>query len=201
MSRRRLWIGAIGWAAVIAAAIAIASARSPREPELEVLTPIAEFELTDQDGRAFGSRQLRDRVWIAGFGFSSCTSICPMLISQMANLERRLASRGERVHLVTITVDPETDTPEVLRGWADRHHADLSRWAFLTGSSEQVRTTLTRGFLVPIGDRRPIAGGYDILHTSQLMLIDRQHRLRGLYPTDAEGLDALERDVDRLLAE
>lgn len=199
--RARLWLGAIGWLAVIALGIAIVRARAPREPELEVLTRIADFELTDQDGRPFGSPQLREKVWIAGFAFTHCVSVCPMLTSQMANLQRRLAPRGDRVHLVTVTVDPENDTPEVLRAYADRHHADLRRWSFLTGDPEQVRATVTRGFMVPIGDRRDVEDGYDILHTSQLMLIDSQHRLRGLYPTDEEGMTAIERDVGRLLGE
>ena len=188
----RWWIGAIGWIAVIALGIAlVVQSRSTREPEIGVLARIADFELTDQDGRAFGSSQLRGKVWIAGFAFTSCTTVCPMLTSQMANLQRRLAPHGDRVHLVTVTVDPETDTPAVLRAYAERHHADLAGWSFLTGSPEQVRATITRGFLVPIGEREDTPGGYDILHTSQLMLIDDQHRLRGLYPTDADGMAAL----------
>lgn len=198
----RWWIGAIGWIAVIALGIAlVVQSRSTREPEIEVLARIADFELTDQDGRTFGSSQLRGKVWIAGFAFTSCTTVCPMLTSQMANLQRRLASHGDRVHLVTVTVDPETDSPTVLRAYAERHHADLGGWSFLTGSPEQVRATITRGFLVPIGEREDTPGGYDILHTSQLMLIDDQHRLRGLYPTDADGMAAMERDVARLIAE
>jgi protein SCO1/2 len=204
MTRRvRLAVGAAGWLAVGALAIVLASRdRGTGEEELEVLAPIAAFELTDQDGRPFGSEQLRGKVWVVGFAFTSCTSICPMLTSQMANLSRRLEPLADRAHLVTITVDPETDTPERLRAYAERHHADLRRWSFLTGMPEQVRTTLTRGFMVPIGERETIAGGgYDILHTSQLMLIDRQMRLRGLYPTDADGLARLERDVGRLLAD
>lgn len=203
MSRRaRIVVGAVGWTAVIALAIAlVVRARATREPELEVLTRIPDFELTDQDGRPFGSAQLRGKVWVAGFAFTSCTSVCPMLTSQMANLERRLEHHGDEVHLVTLSVDPETDTPEVLRAFAGRHHADLAHWSFLTGSRDQVQATITRGFLVPIGERQETAEGYDILHTSQLMLIDREQRLRGLYPTDEEGLARIERDVERLLGD
>jgi protein SCO1/2 len=124
-----------------------------------------------------------------------------MLTAQMANLQRRLARHGERVHLVTVSVDPETDTPEQLRAYAERYHADLRHWSFLTGPPEQVRLTIRRGFMVAIGDRRAWEGGYDILHTSQLLLVDREHRLRGVYDSDAVGLDRLERDVERLLEE
>jgi protein SCO1/2 len=200
--RARLVIGGIGWLAVSAVGIAlVVRARSgSAEPEIPVLAPIAEFELTDQDGRPFGSAQLRERVWVAGFAFTSCRSVCPLLTAQMANLQRRIARHGDRVHLVTFTVDPETDTPQRLREYALRHHADLARWSFLTGDPEQVRATIQRGFMVAVGSRRDLEdGGYDILHTAQLLLVDRRHRLRGLYETTEEGLARLERDITRLL--
>ncbi|MDQ3033110.1 MAG: SCO family protein [Myxococcota bacterium] len=206
MQRRTRWIvGGIGWVAVAVVGVALAigarSASGGRDDELAVRMPIAPFELTDQDGHSFGREQLHGKVWVASFAFTSCVSICPMLTSQMANLQRRLAGLGDRVHFVTITVDPENDTPERLREYAERHHADLSRWSFLTGSPDQVRATLQRVFFVAVGDRREVEGGYDILHTGQLMLVDREGQMRGLYPTDAESLAQLERDIARLLAE
>ena len=197
MRGRRLWIGALGWLAVgllgTAAIVVQAGAGHPSVPE--VIAHIPPFELTDQDGQPFGTTQLRGRVWVAGFAFTSCTSVCPMLTAQMANLQRRL---GGRAHLVTITVDPETDTPARLREFAVRHHADLATWTFLTGQREQVMTTLTRGFLLAIGDRHDTPDGYDILHTASLLLIDRELGLRGLYRTDADGLEALVRDATLL---
>ncbi|AKF10683.1 SCO family protein [Sandaracinus amylolyticus] len=198
MTRRtRLIAGGVGWALVAAMALAL-WARSERASEPEVLMPIAPFELVDQDGRAFGSAQLRGQVWIAGFAFTSCTSICPMLTSQMANLQRRLAERGDDVQLVTITVDPETDTPARMRAYAEQYRADLRSWSFLTGEPQRVRETIEQGFRRPIGARRDVEGGYDILHSGDLMLVDRDGMLRGIYPTDQDGLDALMRDVGAL---
>lgn len=201
MQRRTRWIvGGVGWLAVAVLGLALAArSGATREDDFDVRMPISPFELTDQDGRPFGSEQLRGKVWVASFAFTSCVSICPMLTSQVANLQRRLEPLGDRVHFVTITVDPETDTPARLREHAERHHADLSRWSFLTGSPDQVRATLQRVFFVAVGDRREVEGGYDILHTGQLMLVDRHGQMRGLYPTDAESLARLERDVARLL--
>jgi protein SCO1/2 len=202
----RLAIGAVGWLAVAigGAVLAVQASRRDAQPDERELAPIghiAPFELTDQDGRPFGSESLRSRVWIAGFAFSSCTSICPMLTSQMANVQRRIARHGDAVHMVTVTVDPETDTPERLREFAGRHRADLAHWSFLTGQPDQVRHTLTRGFMVAVGDRHETeGGGYDILHTGALMLVDRELALIGLYETDEEGLDRLVRDVDTLVA-
>lgn len=204
MSRRTRWIvGGIGWALVAAMGAVMAwqaREQSAREAAPPVLMPIEAFTLLDQDGHELRSEErLRGKVWIAGFAFTSCTSICPMLTSQMANVQRRLEAHGDRVHLVTITVDPETDTPERMREYAERYGADLSSWSFLTGEPARVRATIEQGFRRPIGARVETPGGYDILHSGDLMLVDQDGMLRGLYPTDQEGLDRLVADVDRLV--
>ncbi len=203
MTRRtRLWVAGVGWA-LVAALLALwfgtRGSRTHDEAE-DLRMPIGTFELIDQDAQRFRSEDLRGKVSIVGFAFTHCTTICPMLTSQMVNLQRRLAPLGDRVHFVTITVDPEADTPERLREFAVRHNADLHRWSFLTGAPQTVRATLERVFFVPVGERREIEDGYDILHTGQLMLIDPLLRMRGLYPTDAPNLERLERDVQRLIA-
>jgi protein SCO1/2 len=170
------------------------------EEDLPSLFPIPTFELTDQDGQPFGTTQLRGRVWIASFLFTSCSQACPILASQLANLRGRLARHGERFHVVSISVDPEVDTPERLRAFAERF-GGASQWTLLTGRPEDVRATTERAFFQPQATRREldVAPGYDILHGTGVLLVDRDGRCRGLYPTDGEGLDRLARDVDRLL--
>ncbi len=189
-----------------AAALAIALTAAgcgERTPAIPVMTSLAPFELVDQGGQPFGSEELRGRVWVASFFFTHCPSVCPTLTSQMANLSRRLAPLGDRVHFVSVTVDPEVDDAETLRAYAARYDADLTRWTFLGGDPEGVRTALRRSFMVAVGARvdSDDTDAYDILHTARLMLVDAQGRLRGLYSTDAEGLGDLERDVGRLLDE
>ena len=170
------------------------------EAELPSLFPVPAFELTDQDGQRFGSEQLRGRVWIASFLFTSCSQACPILAAQLANLRSRLAPHGDRVHVVSVTVDPEVDTPERLREFAGRY-GGTSQWTLLTGSPADVRATTERAFFQPQAQRHEIeaAPGYDLLHGTGVLLIDRDGRCRGLYPTDGEGLDRLVRDVERLL--
>lgn len=170
------------------------------EEELPSMFPVPAFELTDQDGRPFGTEQLRGRVWIASFLFTSCSQVCPLLASQLANLRGRLARHGDRVHVVSVTVDPEVDTPERLRAFADRY-GGTSQWTLLTGRPEDVRAATQRAFFQPEATRREIEAdpGYDVLHGTGVLLIDRDGRCRGLYPTDGEGLARLERDVERLL--
>jgi len=168
--------------------------------DLPSVFPVPAFELTDQDGHPFGSQQLRGRVWIASFLFTSCSQACPILAAQLANLRTRLAQHGDRVHVVSVTVDPEVDTPERLREFAG-HYGGTAGWTLLTGAPEDVRATTQRAFFQPDATRHEIetAPGYDLLHGTGVLLIDRDGRCRGLYPTDGEGLDRLVVDVERLL--
>lgn len=169
------------------------------EPPLPSMIAISDFTLVDQTGEEFSSRELRGHVWVANMIFTSCPDICPVMSSQMANLTRRVPH--DDVRFVSISVDPEVDTPEVLSEYAERFGADTERWIFLTGSSDDVNRVITRSFRSPVGDRVEMDEGYDILHSSRFMLIDSRMTLRGLYDRDREGLEQLERDIERLREE
>jgi protein SCO1/2 len=197
-------------ATALACVLALAAACSCSEPEepMRMLFHVPSFELTDDDGTAFQSSELTGHVWIASFLYTTCTTICPTLASQLANIEQRTASHGDRVWLVSITVDPEADTPERMHTFAERFRHDASRWHFLTGYPDTVRATIQRGFLMPEPSRHEIPAaspgegpGYDVLHGANVMLFDRNGGCRGLYRTTGDGLDDLLRDVDRLLAD
>ncbi len=170
------------------------------EEPLPEMMPVGAFVLADQDGHAFGTEQLRGKVWIADFIFTSCPDVCPLLSSQMSNLTHHIDAPD--VRFVSITVDPATDTPERLREYAQRFHADTDRWRFLTGEPDEVRAVIERHFRLPVGEREGRDDGrYDIMHGSRFVLVDRQGVVRGLYETDGDGLERLERDVGRLESE
>ena len=99
--------------------------------EVPVLYPLPEFSFTDQDGKTFGLKDLRSKVWVADFIFTRCPSTCPMQTAEKAKMQDGMA---EDVRFVTFTVDPEHDTPEMLAAYAKRHGADPARWKFLTGA-------------------------------------------------------------------
>ena len=186
--------------AVLALSLVLASAcGDAAEEPLPEMVPISDFTLTDQDGEDFHTRALHGKVWIADLIFTSCPSICPVMSSQMANLERRIDS--DDVRFVSISVDPDVDTPEVLRAYAERFGADTERWVFLTGERSDVSRVVHLSLRLPMGDRmeRP-DGRYDILHTGRFILVDRDMTMRGLYETTRADLDRLERDVARLVA-
>ena len=175
-------------------------ADGPSEP-LPTLHALPGFRAVDQDGQPFDVSSLQGKVWVANFIFTDCPSICPMLTAQMGNFQRRLGEDAGSVQLVSISVDPERDTPEVLKEYAERHRADLSSWRFLTlGDHAQTTQLLMTGFRVRMGAREEqSAGGYDIMHASHFVLVDGARHVRGYYRTDAEGLANLERDARRLL--
>ncbi len=178
----------------LAAFVALLAACGSDTPPLPELAPVPEFRLVDQSGAPFGLAELRGTVWVANFIFTTCPTVCPMLTTQMRNVQQRLRDQPN-VRFVSFSVDPERDTPEVLRAYAARHGADLSTWRFLTGETEAVRAAVVDGLRVGMGERQPDG---DILHGTHLVLIDANGRIRGYYRNDREGLDGLVRDVERL---
>lgn len=157
------------------------------------LGPLPAFALTNQEGQAVSNADLEETPWVANVIFTTCPSVCPLLTSQMANLERR--TRGTALTFVSVSVDPETDTPEVLRQYAQSHDANLSRWHFLTGETLAVQNFIEGGLKLRMGER--IDSG-DITHGSHFVLIDGSGHHRGFFRTDTGGMNALEAAINAL---
>jgi len=149
------------------------------------------FQLVNQNGQAFGSNQLAGKIWIADFIFTACPGPCPMISSRMSELQKPLGKTD--VHLVSFSVDPEKDTPEVLRGYAEKLHAQPQRWDFLTGPKATIYDLSKNGFKLGVSDGSEEAGVP--VHSTRMILVDRHGEIRGYY-------DALEADaVTKLLAD
>jgi len=181
------------------ALLALLGCASP-EPPLPEYMSLPEIRLTDQLGEPYGSEELRGKVWVADFVFTSCPSLCPMLTRRMAELQRDTVDLAEQIRFVSFSVDPETDTPPVMRAFAEAHGADASTWRFLTGPTEQMRATIVDGFRVHVGERQPLpGGGYDIAHSPTFILVDARLRVRGFYSSnDEDAQRQLRRDIRRL---
>jgi protein SCO1/2 len=154
------------------------------------------FTLTNQDGRPFGSAQLSGKIWIADFVFTTCPGPCPMISSRMGELQKPLAGTG--IHLVSFSVDPEKDTPEVLRGYAEKLKADPQQWDFLTGPKSTIYQLSTDGFHLAAVDN----GDHNPIHSTRMILVDRRAQIRGYY--DALAPDAVTKivaDAKHLLRE
>jgi protein SCO1/2 len=112
---------------------------------LPVYGSVPEFSLTDRSGRPVGGSDLRGKVWIANFIYTHCPDACPLQSAQMARLQADFAAEGD-LRLVSITVDPARDSPDVLSGYADRFGALPGRWLFLTGDREAIYRLAREGF-------------------------------------------------------
>jgi protein SCO1/2 len=181
-------------ALLIAAAAAAWLALRPGP--LPVLGTLPEFALVERSGTPLGSGDLAGQVWIADFVFTHCPDFCPALTARMAGLQKTLPQGRNAVRLVSISVDPARDTPDVLRDYAARAGAD-ERWLFLTGPRDAVAGLLRDGFKVAWADDGPPTS--PITHSDRFVLVDRTLRIRGYYHgTDADDLARLVRDAVRL---
>lgn len=156
-----------------------------------VLSQLPSFSLVGMDGKPFGSAELRGQVYVANFFFTSCRSICPAIMQGMGRLQAGFAERDvQGIKLVSISVDPEHDTPEILTAYAKALGVDPLRWMLLTGEPEVVRRLVVDGFKTPVVAPPPQGPGpIDIAHTGKLVLVDGSGRIRGYYGSDELGLD------------
>jgi len=181
----------------LAALLLVLAAGCARE-ELPVLGTLPAFTLVDQQGKPFGSDALRGTVWVADFVFTRCPDVCPALTARMRSLQDRLPAGEDGVRLVSISVDPEHDTPAKLAAYAQRFGAGRG-WVFLTGRRDDVAALLRDGFKVAWADGGPPSS--PITHSDRFVLVDRDLRIRGYFHgTGEDGLDALVAGAARLHA-
>jgi protein SCO1/2 len=166
---------------------------------LPVLGTVPPFSLTERTGSTVSARDLEGHVWVADFVFTRCPDFCPVLTARMKGLQERLGPSGDPVRLVSFTVDPDHDTPEVLRDYAARSGARAD-WLFLTGPRSEIARLLQDGFRVAYAADGPAES--PITHSDRFVLVDRQLRIRGYYHgTDEHDLERLARDAAALRAE
>lgn len=188
----------------------------PGRSGLPVYFAVPEFALVAQDGDTLRSNALEGTAWVASFIFTNCRSVCPLVTARMAELRDVLGAEGllgNHVRLVSITVDPARDTPAVLREYASRYGGSPpEEWAFLTGEPpEGVRRLVQEGFrvsaMLPPGGRLPggdragdTAGGYQVVHAPQVLLVDARRRVRSIHrPRDPQFVDRLMEEIRTLL--
>lgn len=163
------------------------------------------FALTDQNNQPIGLADLDGKVWVADFIFTSCSEACPRLTERMAGLQRYLVNRGEdgRTRLVSISVDPERDTPARLRAFAKGYQADPRVWHFLTGPYKEIQDAVVHGFKQAMekDPDKTAADGFTIVHGTKMVLIDASGEIRGFYDsTEPLQMEKLRLDLSQLLA-
>jgi cytochrome oxidase Cu insertion factor (SCO1/SenC/PrrC family)/uncharacterized membrane protein YozB (DUF420 family) len=155
------------------------------------LGQVGEFALTDQDGRTMTRHDLEGKVWVASFFFTRCATVCPQITGTMAHLQHDLAGQRD-VILISFSVDPKHDTPEVLQEYAARYQADARRWHFLTGPQDDIYSLIQKSFMLAVaantGEAR--TPGNEVSHSTRLALVDRRGHIRGYFDgrqVDEEG--------------
>lgn len=164
--------------------------------ELPKIGIVPAFQLIDHNGESYGSHQLLGRIWIADFIYSTCPGPCPMISTRMAELQKPL--RDTNVTLISFTVDPEHDTPAVLRGYAAKLKAEAGRWHFLTGDRKSIYRLSRDGFKLATDE----GGTAGPIHSTRMVLVDRSGMIRGYYDaTEADAVTRLLADTNHLLRE
>ena len=150
-----------------------------KDPRYDSIHRIPAFTLTDQFGRSFSAKDLDGRIHVASFFFTRCRSVCPRMNRNLLELRRMLKDEG-RVLLISYSVDPENDSPSILRRYADDMGMDSAAWRLLTGNRDTVYRLAKKEYFA--GDSIGYAEPQDaFLHTENLVLVDGHRRIRGVY--------------------
>ena len=203
-----LWLrlGALAVFALFAIVTTALVVKLPARAALPVLGDVPAFAMKDQRARPMTNASLRGEVSIVDFFFTSCTASCPRLMARMADVEKMLAAKASDraklgVRLVSITVDPENDTPPKLAEYAKRYQADPDRWWFLTGEADALQRVVVEGFKVHYQKADPSMGIGEIMHGNWFLLIDASGKIRGYYLSDDPArVEELVSDAVRLAA-
>jgi protein SCO1/2 len=154
------------------------------------------WSFVNQDGNYVGSKDYEGKPYVAYFFFSNCPQICPKINSNMKNFQD--ATYGLDFNVVAFTVDPERDSVERLKIYADESEFDLSHYNFVTGIQKDIYELGVHGFLVPNSEDALAPGGF--LHSDKLMLIDSKSRIRGYYEgTESAQVELLKKDLIKLI--
>jgi protein SCO1 len=191
MGRKRFVVAALAIVLLGTVAAAALNARLARAPELhgtvlEPPLPAAEFALTTSGGDRIGPQHFRGSVVVLFFGFTNCPDVCPLTLQRLAGAMDALGDRADGVQVILVSVDPERDTPEAVDDYARRFHA---RFAGVTGTEEELRQVASRYGIFFAAN--PVDGetGYTVDHSASTLVLDRNGRLRMIWPFDTQAED------------
>ena len=156
---------------------------------------IADFKLTNQNGEKITQEFYNDKIYVADFFFTTCQDICPVMTKNMYQLQQELKN-DNNILFLSHTVIPEIDTVEQLKKYAIENKIDESRWNLVTGDKKQIYDLARKSYLA-VEDVE--FGEFDMIHTENFMLIDKQKQIRGFYDgTNTEEIQRLLKDIEIL---
>ncbi len=160
---------------------------------------IPAFQFINQNGDTVSDKNYKGRIYVADFFFTSCKSICPKMSANLAVVQDKFKDI-DSVFILSHTVNPDNDTPEKLKTYAQLVHADLKKWTFVTGSKHSIYDIAIHGYMLPAGEDVMAEGGF--LHSEQLILVDKEKHIRGIYDgTSLPDVNKLIDDIKLLKAD
>ena len=190
---RTLWLGVglLFGVLIMAWLLSLAEVSRAHKSALPVLGQIADFTLTNQDGKITTLADLTNHVWIADIIFTRCAGPCPIMTGHMKSVQDALPQSSD-AKLVTLTTDPDFDSPAILKKYGERFGADFNRWTFLTGTKTEI-ASLGSGSLklsavpVKLEDQKSVADLF--IHSTYFVVVDKHAQLRASFETGGEGVD------------
>jgi len=156
------------------------------------------FSLLTEDNLKMSESDLRGKVYLASFFFSNCPTTCPKNLEQIQKIQKRVKGLGDRIAILSFSVDPENDVPKKLFKVARKWKANPFIWKFLTGDLEHIKSVLVNGFKVPVGDKEYSKSIYDIAHSEKIVLVDQDGFIRGYYKMEKNDINRLMIDLGLL---
>ena len=154
---------------------------------------IADFELVNQNGDTITQENYADKIYIADFFFTTCPTICPVMTANMADIQE-VIKEDDEVLLLSHSVTPEIDSVQQLKKYALEKGVIDAKWNLVTGSKKQIYELARKSYLAVLTDGD--GGPYDMIHTENFILVDKERRIRGFYDgTNAEEIDQLLEDL------
>jgi protein SCO1 len=162
---------------------------------------IGSFSFRDQNGNVVTDQNVRGKVFVAEYFFTTCQTICPIMNDQMQRIHQKFQN-NDQVRILSFTVDPDNDTVAQMKRYADSHKANSKRWFFLTGEKDELYDLARKSFFVlkPAEAENQGDVGSDFIHTNNFVLVDKEMRIRGYYDgTNPKEVDELMSDMELLL--
>jgi len=188
---RTIWIGFLLFFSLVALAFLFWVSQAVRIQPLRVLSRVADFTLTNQDDQVTTLANLTNHVWVADIIFTRCAGPCPRMTGQMKSLQDKLPA-GSSVKLVTLTTDPDFDSPAVLKKYGNRFGADFNRWTFLTGSKAQIANLAGDSLKLstqPIKPENRKDSADLFIHATIFVVVDKHAQMRAYFETGGDNVD------------
>lgn len=145
------------------------------KPDLETIGTVPSFSFTDQNGKTIDNSTFKDKVYVAEFFFTTCPTICPIMTENMKKIQDEFAG-NPKVGIASFSIDPERDTPAILKEYAKNKGITKPQWHLLTGEKEEIFKLANEGFNLYVGEGSEIDGGFE--HSGFFALIDQEGNIR-----------------------